>query len=86
MARGLWRDPDFSKLWLGQTVSKFGSGITGSALSLAAVLVLGASATQMGLLSAAAILPLVVLGLFAGVWVDRLRRRPVLIWADLGGP
>ena len=84
MARGLWRDPDFFKLWLGQTVSKFGSGITGSALSLAAVLVLGASATQMGLLSAAAILPLVVLGLFAGVWVDRLRRRPVLIWADLG--
>jgi Na+/melibiose symporter-like transporter len=84
VARGLWRDPDFFKLWLGQTVSKFGSGITGSALSLAAVLVLGASATQMGLLSAAAILPLVVLGLFAGVWVDRLRRRPVLIWADLG--
>jgi Na+/melibiose symporter-like transporter len=84
VARGLWRDPDFLKLWLGQTVSKFGSGITGSALSLAAVLVLGASATQMGLLSAAAILPLVVLGLFAGVWVDRLRRRPVLIWADLG--
>jgi Major Facilitator Superfamily len=81
---GLWRDPDFVKLWLGQTVSKFGSGITGSALSLTAVLVLGASATQMGLLSAAAILPLVALGLFAGVWVDRLRRRPVLIWADLG--
>jgi MFS family permease len=84
MADGLWRHPDFLKLWVGQTISRFGSGLTGSALPLAALLVLGASPTQMGLLSAASIAPLLLLGLPAGAWVDRLRRRPVLIWADLG--
>ncbi|MGH2353921.1 MAG: MFS transporter, partial [Chloroflexota bacterium] len=81
---GLWRNRDFLKLWTGQTVSKFGSGITGNALPLTAVLVLGASPSQMGLLVAARAAPVAVVGLFAGVWVDRLRRRPVMIWADLG--
>ena len=51
--QGLRQQPDFLKLWAGQTISQFGSGITGSALPLTAVLVLGASATQMGLLVAA---------------------------------
>ena len=74
---------DFLKLWLGQTVSKFGSGITGSALSLAAVLVLGASATQMGLLSAARSYPWWCWGSSPGCG-SIARRLPVLIWADLG--
>jgi MFS family permease len=82
--QGLRRQPEFLKLWAGQTVSQFGSGITGSALPLTAVLVLGASATQMGLLVAAEAAPFALFGLFAGVWVDRLRRRPLMIWADLG--
>ncbi len=49
---GLWSNADFIKLWLGQTVSNFGSGITGIALPLTAVLVLAATPTQMGILGA----------------------------------
>ncbi|HEY3082772.1 MAG TPA: MFS transporter [Chloroflexota bacterium] len=75
---------DFTKLWLGQAVSRFGSGITGSALPLAALLVLGASPAQMGLLAALGAAPVLLVGLFAGVWVDRVRRRPLMVWADLG--
>lgn len=86
MARvgGLWRHPDFLKLWVGQTVSLIGSEVTLLALPLTAVLTLRASALQMGLLRAAGYLPALLVGLFAGVWVDRLRRRPILIAADLG--
>src|SRR5437868_2100872 len=81
---GLWRNADFVKLWGGQTISNFGSGITGIALPLTAVLVLAASAVQMGILSALEGLAVLVFGLLAGVWVDRLRRRPILMAADLG--
>jgi MFS family permease len=76
--------PDFTKLWLGQTVSALGSGIGGTALPLAAVLVLKATPIQMGLLVAISTAPVLVVGLPAGTWVDRLRRRPVLIAADVG--
>lgn len=82
--RGLWHNPDFVKLWVGQTVSNFGSGITGIALPLTAVLVLSASPAQMGILGALDGLAVVVFGLLAGVWVDRVRRRPLLIASDLG--
>ena len=79
----LWRDGDFLKLWLGQAVSQAGSRISREGLPWTAVQWLGASPLQMGLLNgvtgAAVLLP----GLFAGAWVDRLRRRPVLIGADL---
>src|SRR5207249_11835382 len=81
---GRWRRPDFRKLWGGQTVSMFGSLVTRVALPLTAVLALGATPTEMGLLAALKILPGIGIGLVAGVWVDRLRRRPVLIAADLG--
>ncbi|HEU5318926.1 MAG TPA: MFS transporter [Chloroflexota bacterium] len=78
------RDRDFTKLWTGQTISKFGSGIGGAALDLTAVLALGASPAQMGLLGAARLAPVVLLGLVAGAWVDRRRRQPLMIWADVG--
>jgi len=81
---GLWRHPDFLKLWLGQTISLFGSQITEWALPLAADLILKATPAQMGVLVAARTTPFFLVSLFAGVWVDRLRRRPVLIVADLG--
>jgi MFS family permease len=84
LQRWLRRQPDVYKLWWGQTISQFGSGITGSALPLTAVLTLGASPAQMGLLIAAEAVPLAIFGLFAGVWVDRLRRRPLMIGADVG--
>ena len=81
---GLWHNPDFVKLWVGQTISNFGSGITGIALPLTAVLLLSASPVQMGVLGALDGLAVVVFGLLAGVWVDRVRRRPLLIASDLG--
>jgi MFS family permease len=81
---GLWRHPDFLKLWTGQTISLIGSQVTFLALPLTAVLVLNATAAQMGFLTAAGAIPSLLVGLFAGVWVDRRRRRPILIAADLG--
>jgi len=81
---GLWRHPDFLKLWAGSTVSLFGSQVTFLALPFTAVLVLHATVTQMGLLVLAETLPALLVGLFAGVWIDRLRRRPILIAADIG--
>src|SRR5437899_12879116 len=81
---GLWAHPDFLRLWTAQSVSLFGSEITVIAMPLTAVLVLGASPAHMGMLAAASKLPFVLVGLLAGVWVDRLRCRPVLVAADLG--
>jgi Na+/melibiose symporter-like transporter len=72
------------RLWAGQTISQFGSTITREALPYTAILVLGASPLQMGLLGAAGAAPLLLLGLFAGVWIDRVRRRPLMIAADIG--
>ena len=84
MRRGLWRDPDFLKLWIGQAVSQVGSWITLVGLPLTAVKILGASALQMGILSGVSAAAVLLFGLFAGAWADRLRRRPILILADLG--
>jgi len=81
---GLWAHTDFLRLFAAQTVSLFGSEITVIALPLTAVLTLGATPAQMGLLAAASKLPYVIVGLFAGVWVDRLRCRSVLVSADFG--
>lgn len=74
----------FRKLWLGKTISSLGSQITFVALPLTAVLMLKASAKQMGLLTAAGTLPYLLFGLPAGAWVDRLPRRAILITADAG--
>jgi MFS family permease len=81
---GLWRHGDFLRLWSGQTISVFGSMIGGTAMSFTAILVLKASPFQMGILSAMQMVPAFLIGLFAGAWVDRLRRRPLLIAADVG--
>jgi predicted MFS family arabinose efflux permease len=79
----LWRDGDFLKLWGGQSLSLFGSQLTLVALPLVAVQLLHATAGQMGLLGALSRAPF-VLFLFAGVWADRVRRRPTMIVTDLG--
>ncbi len=81
---GLWRHPDFLKLWAGQTISLCGSQITLLALPLVAVLTLGASPLQLGLLRVFQTAPALLLGLFIGAWIDRSRRRPILLGADLG--
>ncbi len=70
------------KLWAGQTVSELGSVVTRTAVPLVALLVLGAGPFQMALLVVAGSLAVLLVGFFAGAWVDRLRRRPLLIWAD----
>jgi MFS family permease len=80
---GLWRHSDFLKLWSGQTVSQVGSQVSALALPLAAVLVLDASAFEVATLGAVEFLPFLLFALPAGVWVDRLRRRPILIVTDL---
>jgi MFS family permease len=80
----LWRHADFMKLWTGETVSVFGSQVTELALPLVAILTLNAGPGQLGLLNGAKFLPFVLLSLFAGVWIDRWRRRPVLIGANIG--
>ncbi len=73
----------FALLWTGQTISEFGSRITREGVPLAANLVLGATALQMGLLAALGMLPILLVSLLAGVWVDRVRRRPILIITDV---
>jgi MFS family permease len=80
----LLRHSDFLKLWSAETVSQFGTAITQLALPLTAILVLKATAFQVGLLTTAQFLPFILVGLPAGVWVDRMRRRPLLIVGDLG--
>jgi len=81
---GLLRHPDFLKLWTGQSVSLFGSQVTRLALPFVAILSLHATPAQMGILGAVQLAPFLLLGLFVGVWVDRLPRRPILIAADIG--
>jgi MFS family permease len=81
---GLWRHPEFQKLWAGQTLSSLGSQITGFALPLTAILLLGATPGQMGLLAALQYAPFLLVTLVAGAWVDRLPRLRILVAADLG--
>src|SRR5215213_3375146 len=83
-AGGLWRHADFLKLWTGQTVSLFGSLIGRFALPFVAIYTLNATPFQVAVFGTAGVAPGLLLGLLAGVWVDRLRRRPILIAADIG--
>jgi MFS family permease len=80
---GLWRHADFIRVWIGQTISVFGSLIGGPALAFTAILILHATPFQLGLLAAARLAPGFLTGLLAGAWVDRLRRRPIMIGADI---
>ncbi len=81
---GLWRHPDFLKLWSAETVSQFGTQVSLLALPLAAVIVLDATAFQVAALGTVEFLPFILFTLPAGVWVDRLPRRPILIAGDFG--
>ena len=80
---GLWHHLDFRRLWIGETVSQFGTMISQLALPLVAILVVHASAFEVGLLTAFETLGFLVVGLPAGAWVDRMRFRRVLIVNDL---
>ncbi len=79
----LFQHSDFLKLWTGETISEFGSKVGGVAISFLAVIALHATPTQMAALAVWRTVPALLFSLFAGVWVDRLRRRPLMIGADL---
>jgi len=70
-------------LWVGQTVSELGSVVTRTAVPLVALLVLNAGPLEIAYLVISASLAVLIVGLVAGAWVDRLRRRPLLIWSDV---
>lgn len=77
--KGLWGNRDFRLLWTGETTSMLGSMVATTALPLVAVVTLQASTFEVALLTAAAWLPWLVIGLPAGAWVDRLAKRPVML-------
>jgi MFS family permease len=81
---GLWRHGDFLKLWTGDTISQFGSVISQLAIPLVAILLLDATAFEVAALGTVEFAPFLLLTLPAGVWVDRLPRRLILIVADIG--
>ena len=80
---GLLRERDLRLLWAGETVSAAGTAVSTVATPLVALEVLDASVQAVTLLAAALWLPWLLVGLPAGAWVDRLRKRPVLVASDL---
>jgi MFS family permease len=78
------RNPDFARLWTAQTISQFGTQVSLLALPLVAISLLQASAFEVALLGTVEFLPFILFSLPAGAWVDRLRRRPILILGDVG--
>ena len=82
-SRGLWRSPDFRKLWISLTVTSFGAQITNLALPLTAALLLHATPLQMGVLVALETLPFALVSLHAGVLLDRVRKLPIVIMSDV---
>ena len=81
---GLWLHRDFRSLWAAETISVFGPQISQLALPLVAVITLEASAFEVALLGVIEFAPFILISLPAGVWVDRMRRKPLLVIADLG--
>lgn len=81
---GLRGNRDYLHLWSAQGISAFGSQITLVALPLVAILTLDATPFEVAALTALELLPFLLLGAPAGVWVDRLRRRPLLVLTDFG--
>ncbi|HYB66766.1 MAG TPA: MFS transporter [Candidatus Acidoferrales bacterium] len=79
----LWKHWDFLKFWTGDTVTQFTGQITSLALPTIAVLTLQVTALQLGIIDALNFIAFPTLGLFVGVWMDRVRRRPVMIVANL---
>jgi len=81
---GLWRNPEFVKLWGSLTITAFGAQITNLALPLTAAVLLHATPWQMGVLVALETLPFALVSLHAGVLIDRMRKLPIVIAADIG--
>jgi MFS family permease len=80
---GLLKQPDFAKLWVGETISQFGTQVSFLAIPFIGASILDVPPEQFALLGVFEFLPFILVSLPAGVWVDRLRRRPILISGDL---
>ncbi|GAA3474400.1 MFS transporter [Nonomuraea roseola] len=80
--QSIWRNAAFQRMVGADALSQFGTQVTLVALPLTALLTLEASPFQLGLLTAAEMAAFLLIGLPAGVWADRLRRRPILVAAD----
>jgi MFS family permease len=81
---GVLSNPDFARLFAGETISQVGSQVTQFTMPLVAIITLHATAFQVGLLNALKFVPVIVVAIFAGVWLDRRRRRPIMIMCALG--
>ena len=75
---------DFARLWSGVTISDLGSSVTNFALPLVAVITLQVGAKEMGYLNASSHLPVLLFALLAGVWIDRAKRKPILVASAFG--
>jgi MFS family permease len=82
-AGSLWRNADFVRFWTGETVSLFGTQVTYLALPLTAIYTFNASAADVGVLRFVQLAPYIGLALLFGVWVDRHRRRPIMLWTNV---
>jgi len=78
----LWHDRNFLTMWSGQALSQFGAQVSLLAIPVLAVLLLDATSFEVGVLNAADTAAFLVVGLPAGAWIDRMRKRHVMIWAD----
>src|ERR1022692_783086 len=74
----------FARYWTAAAVSSFGSAVTAVAMPVLVVQLLGATPFEVGVVNAAQFVPYALLGLIAGVYTDRWRRKPVLVWASVG--
>ncbi|NUT47469.1 MAG: MFS transporter [Saccharothrix sp.] len=80
---GLWRNADFRRLWTGQTLSDVGTNMVAVVIPLLAAADLGASAFEIGVISAVEFLPYILVSLFVGVWLDRSAKRPIIVLSDV---
>lgn len=82
-ATTLWRNRDFLRFWCGESISVAGTEVTQLALPLTAVALFGVGAQELGLLQMLQLIPFLVLALPFGLFADRHRRRPIMIWANV---
>ena len=79
----LWQHHDFKRLWAAQAISAFGSRITRTALPIIAIALVTANPIEIAILASLEVVPAILVGLFAGGWIDRSRKRPILVGADI---
>ena len=81
--KSLWQNHNFLMLWTSDTISQFGSQFTGLALPLTAIIILNTNSTELGILTFAGTIPWVLFGLLVGVWVDRHRKRRIMVTSNI---